>query len=111
MNYRNIACFDVYYYKDYAKASCIVFEIKTTERIINNYIEIVKPVKKYIPGEFYRRELPCILKVYNKVKEDIHLILVDGYVFLGNGKMGLGAYLFKALDSKIPIIGVAKTFF
>ena len=105
------ACFDVYYSKDHARACCIVFEIEPSEKIFSTYCQIIEHVSDYIPGEFYRRELPCILKIYKKIKEDIDLIIIDGFVMLGNGKKGLGAYLFESLDKKIPVIGVAKTYF
>jgi deoxyribonuclease V len=109
-NYK-VACFDVYYREDYARASCIVFELKPFEKIISQYNELISPVDSYISGEFYRRELPCILKVYGKVKENIELILIDGFVSLRDGKKGLGGYLYEALDANIPVIGIAKTFY
>lgn len=52
-----------------------------------------------------------MLGVYEKVEEDLDLAIVDGFVLLGKGKMGLGGHLFEALDRRIPVIGVAKTFF
>ncbi len=40
------------------------------------------------------------------------LIIVDGYIILGNeGKMGLGGYLYEALEQKFPVIGIAKNEF
>ncbi len=105
------ACFDVYYYKDYAKACCIVFDTGPDEQIVSRYSAMVNQVDDYIPGEFNKRELPCLLGVYEKVEEDLDLAIVDGFVLLGKGKMGLGGHLFEALDRRIPVIGVAKTFF
>jgi deoxyribonuclease V len=104
-------CFDVYYYENYAKAACIVFENSEEEKIISEYSEIIEGVKEYIPGQFYKRELPCILKLLEKVKEDIDLIITDSFVWLEEGKKGLGAYVYEALNAKTPIIGVAKTYF
>lgn len=111
MNNQIIACFDVYYKKDHAKACCIVFETDPTEKTLSTYCQVIEPVSDYISGEFYRRELPCILKVYKMIREDIDLIIIDGFVMLKNGKKGLGAYLFESLDKKLPVIGVAKTYF
>ncbi len=38
--------------------------------------------------------------------------VIDGYVWLDDqGKKGLGARLYDALDAQIPVIGVAKTLF
>lgn len=111
MDYKRIACFDVYYYEDYAKACSVVFQPARGEKIISEYCEIIRQINDYIPGEFYKRELPCILRVYSLIKEDIDLAIVDGFVMLEQGKKGLGGYLFEALGKKIPVVGVAKTYF
>lgn len=73
------------------------------------YAEI-KNVKAYVPGEFYKRELPCLRAVLRKNNlKMVKTILVDGYVVLdNNGKPGLGGHLYKALKGKIPVIGIAK---
>jgi len=40
------------------------------------------------------------------------IIIVDGYVTLNDeGKIGLGSYLFEALNRKFPVIGIAKNGF
>ncbi|WP_312900769.1 hypothetical protein [Chryseobacterium taichungense] len=40
------------------------------------------------------------------------IIIVDGYVTLDNDdKIGLGGHLFKALDHKFPVVGIAKNGF
>lgn len=111
MNDGRAVCFDVYYYGDHARACCLVFETKPAEAIIARYSAVVKPVSDYFPGKFYRRELPCILRVYERIEEEPDLAIVDGYVSLGEGEKGLGGYLFEALDGRIAVIGVAKTLF
>lgn len=105
------ACFDVYYYNGHARACSIVFKSVPHEKVLASYCEIISPVHRYIPGQFYKRELPCILKVYEKINENFDLIIIDGFVTLGNRKKGLGAYLYESLGRKKPIIGVAKTFY
>ncbi len=110
MNNCKIAGLDVHY-NDYARACCVVFEMGPVEKIVAEYCEIIDTVNEYIPGEFYKRELPCLLQVYQNVKEKVDIIIIDGFVQLGPGKMGLGGRLFTALDKKIPVIGVAKTYF
>src|SRR6185369_8923571 len=68
-------------------------------------------VQQYEPGQFFRRELPCLLAVL-KVLPTADVILIDGYVWLGDGnKPGLGAHLYKSLSERTPVIGVAKTKF
>ena len=37
------------------------------------------------------------------------IIVIDGYVWLEENKIGLGGHLFAALNEKIPVVGVAKT--
>lgn len=51
------------------------------------------------------------MALYREIEDDIHLIVIDGFVFLDGDKKGLGAYLFEKLEGRIPVIGVAKTHF
>ena len=105
-----ILLFDTYYYDDKAKTVCLTFEDWKKEDNFRVYSEILSDVEEYVSGEFYKRELPCILSLLSKIDVDkISLIIIDGFVFLDDeNKFGLGAYLYEKLDSKIPIIGVAK---
>lgn len=103
------ACFDVYYYNNHARASCMVFDIGE-EIIISEYIEEIEGIEEYISGQFYKRELPCILRVLEKVKENIDIIIIDGFIWVDGNHNGLGAYLYEAINCKIPIIGVAKSY-
>lgn len=66
---------------------------------------------EYIPGEFYRRELPCILALLDIIVDFVDTIVVDSYVRLAPDHPGLGHYLWEALDRRIPVIGVAKSKF
>ncbi|WP_298515826.1 endonuclease V [uncultured Kordia sp.] len=107
-----IAAIDIHYKETYAKAVCVVFnwEDETPQQI---YTDIITEVEPYIPGEFYKRELPCIVKVLQQVPLDtLEAIIVDGHVFVHNDKKyGLGGYVWEAFDKKIPIIGIAKKSF
>ncbi|KAB1232233.1 endonuclease V [Chryseobacterium viscerum] len=108
-----IYAFDTYYYEDYANTVCIAFENWASEKEIEIFIEETPVTSEYESGAFYKRELPCILSLLNKIAlkpEDI--IIVDGYVTLDdNGKIGLGGHLYEALEEKHPIIGIAKNDF
>ncbi|KUJ55406.1 endonuclease V [Chryseobacterium aquaticum] len=108
-----IYAFDTYYYEDFAKTVCIAFEdwLSGVEKEI--FTEKTEIISDYESGAFYKRELPCILSLLAKIKlHDNDIIIVDGFVTLNNdGKMGLGGYLFEALEKKIPIIGIAKNNF
>ncbi len=69
-------------------------------------------IASYKPGEFYLRELPCILSVLEKAEFLPNLIIVDGYVWLDETERpGMGAHLYEALHRQCAIIGVAKKCF
>jgi deoxyribonuclease V len=105
-----LACVDVDYRDDHALAACVLFRTWTDALSAGTHREGVAPVQPYQPGQFYRRELPCILAVLGKVQEPLEAVVVDGYVWLQDDQSpGLGGHLHAAL--KLPVIGVAKTHF
>jgi len=107
-----LAAVDVNYTKNYAKSTCIIFNDWNDFQIIKGYTHISTKINTYIPGQFYKRELQPILNVLKRVKENYELVIIDGYVWLSNKeKPGLGAYLYEALNRKIPVIGIAKNKF
>ena len=66
--------------------------------------------EEYVPGQFYRRELPCILKLLIEHSLVPNTIVIDGLVYLdGKSEPGLGKYLYDALRGHISVLGVAKT--
>lgn len=75
--------------------------------------KFVEEVEKYVPGQFYKRELPCIIEFLNDINlYEIELIIIDGFIYLDDeNKKGLGTFLYESLNCKIPIIGVAKSKF
>lgn len=103
---------DVHYKENYAKSVGVLFNA-TDDSAKETLVEIIKDVEDYVPGQFYKRELPCLLKVIEKVDLSIiDVIIVDGHVYVDNNyKLGLGGYLYEALNKQIPIIGVAKRSF
>lgn len=106
-----ISAFDVKYFEDgSATVAAVVFKDFTDREPVSSYRKKVDRVHDYVPGSFYRRELPCILSLLFDIREEIDTIIVDGYVFLGD-KPGLGAYLEERIGSTVTIIGVAKSYF
>ena len=106
-----ILAFDTYYFDNKAKTVCLAFEDWQIEENYSIYTETLENISEYVSGEFYKRELPCIVSLIKK--NDLYaiakLIIVDGFVFLNDfNKFGLGAYLYEELNREIPIIGVAK---
>lgn len=107
-----ILCVDVDYRTDYAVAAGIAFKNWGDEDVIQEIVEKIEEVKPYESGHFFRRELPCIIKVLSAVKGSTDAIVIDGYVWLDDySRAGLGAHLYESLNEKVPVIGVAKTRF
>ncbi len=108
-----IVAFDTYYYREKAKTVGIVFNKWSDSTIQKSYSETIEIREPYRSGQFYKRELPCILHLIRKIPTaNIECILIDGFVFLDDYmKPGLGAHLFNSLTNKIPVIGIAKTNF
>lgn len=88
----------------------MLFERWTDAAPTAHLIEVLQDVQPYVPGEFYRRELPILLALIGRVREPLDIILIDGYVCLGD-EPGLGQHLFEKLGGKTPVIGVAKSRF
>jgi deoxyribonuclease V len=105
------ACLDVDYRPDGAVAACLLFQTWSASDSAAEYVQAIAHVEPYQPGEFYRRELPCLLSVLADLRESLETIVIDGYVWLAEEKPGLGAYLYEALGQQIPVVGVAKTRF
>jgi deoxyribonuclease V len=102
---------DIYYYKTYAKCVGVLFlwEDDVPAKVLEATVD---GVADYVPGEFYKRELPCVMAVIDQVRKyKIDCIILDSHVQLGEGKKGLGEYVHEAFDQKYPIIGVAKSSF
>lgn len=104
---------DVFYEGNTAKIVAAVFDQWTDKAAEKVIVKHKSPIMEYEPGAFYKRELPCLLEIIADFNlNDIEVVIIDGYVYLDDeAKRGLGARLFETLDSKIPVIGVAKTSF
>ncbi|HHO51387.1 MAG TPA: endonuclease V [Deltaproteobacteria bacterium] len=75
------------------------------------WTHLVQDIEPYVPGSFYKRELPCLLALLAPVLEQLSVVLVDGHAWLAADRPGLGHHLWEALDQQIPVIGVAKARF
>lgn len=100
---------DVQYHDTVGFAAGVQFFEWPDEKPYCCYTEIIENIHQYIPGQFYKRELPCIMALMKKLDTMPDTIVVDGFVYLGSeSKPGLGAYLYRELQETIPVIGVAK---
>ncbi len=109
-----IAFLDVQYHDNSctAKAAILLAEHWSDEKAQWVNVVEVEDVAPYQPGEFFRRELPCLQKALASAPHQPSVIVIDGYVWLDPaGRPGLGAKLFENLGKTTPIIGVAKTRF
>jgi deoxyribonuclease V len=107
-----IACIDVGYQEKSALAACITISDWKASAPVASHSVVIQKVEEYVPGAFYKRELPCIEAVLKELGAKPDVIVIDGYVWLdAQGKKGLGAHLFQLLNGAIPVIGVAKTSF
>lgn len=106
-----IAALDAHYEGSTATVACVVFDDWPAAAPISETIKQVDGVAPYEPGAFWRRELPALLAILEDLAERPDIVVIDGYVWLGPDKPGLGARLFAALGGEVSIIGVAKTAF
>src|SRR5436190_4814594 len=108
-----LACVDSHYGHDVIRTAVVLFsqwdDAAAKRELIH---EEPATAEAYVPGEFYKRELPLILAILQPVLGDLQTVVIDGYVCLDpNGRKGLGAWLHESLAGKVAIIGVAKTHF
>ena len=106
-----LACLDVDYRTEETVAVGVLFRDWGDGTEAAHVVERGPPAAPYEPGQFYRRELPFLLQVLAAVKEPLEAVVVDGYVWLGEERPGLGAHLYEALGRRVPVVGVAKTAF
>lgn len=103
--------FDVHYYDNFAIVGFVLFENELSSEPYKTGQIRCDSVEPYISGQFYKRELPCLLKAVEEIKEQINLIYIDANVWLDDDKKGLGKYLFDSINHTIPVIGVSKSCF
>jgi deoxyribonuclease V len=107
-----IVCVDVDYRATEVVAACVGFGRWTDGTATLESVTRTRGAPApYESGEFYRRELPYVLAALAELAATPRVIVVDGYVWLGPERPGLGAHLHAALGSTIDVIGVAKRHF
>lgn len=100
---------DVDYRADHAVAAGLLLDRWSASEPVHEFFIPITEVAAYTPGQFFRRELPCVLALLRRLPELPDIIVVDGYVDLGREQRpGLGRYLYQALHGRAAVIGVAK---
>lgn len=106
-----ICALDVHYGGQSAKAAAVAFTAWEDAVPAMELTADIQHVAEYEPGQFFRRELPCLLAVLAKLPSPPCCVVIDGYVWLRDGEPGLGHHVFESLNCEVPVIGVAKTAF
>lgn len=107
-----ILAVDVDYRDDKAIAAGVLFQNWQDSEPVQELLSEILTVAEYEPGQFYKRELPCVLALLQQLEQLPEFIVIDGYVYLdGNQKPGFGKHLYETLEGKSAIIGVAKSRF
>ncbi|MCR9142404.1 MAG: endonuclease V [bacterium] len=121
---------DVLYRENRAQVAAILFADWADPGPLRTEVLEMQVESDYVPGEFYRRELPCIRNILADrfAGDELQHIVIDGFVYLDqNRRAGLGAHLYRELNGplaskrnseiaskengSISVIGVAKTAF
>ena len=77
-----ILCVDVQYEYNKAFIAGILFKDWTDAEASHSYTLQLDKIEDYEAGQFYKRELPCILALLETISETIDMIVIDGYCYL-----------------------------
>ena len=104
-----ILAVDVSYRDRAAVVGAVLFRDWLDEKPVQEFVITCPTPYGYIPGQFFRRELPCITAMLEHVAQPLDFIVIDGFVYLGKEKKpGLGKHLRDSVNNKVVVIGVAK---
>lgn len=102
-----ICAVDVDYQPTGVTAACVGFDAWADPLAsIEVVVRSAQPAAEYQAGAFYVRELPFLLAVLERMPA-LDIVIVDGYVWLGDDHPGLGKHLHDVRGG--IVIGVAKT--
>src|SRR5262245_51848061 len=104
-----MACIDTYHNSRCSRTGIVLFANWTDSCAVREFVcERSDAPTDYLPGQFFRRELPCIVQAREAFDNAASILVIDGYVWLDrHGKKGLGAFVYDALGESISVIGVA----
>lgn len=93
-------------YSNLAYAGIIIFEFPTLKEITRSY-EISEINFPYIPGLLSFREIPILIKVWEKLNIKPHIMIFDGQGIAHPRRLGIASHFGIWYD--IPTIGCAKS--
>lgn len=103
-----IVALDVDYGAARTLAAWATFEGWTAERAKEEGTMSFPPgAEEYEPGQFFRRELQYLVPLIERWSTRPEVAMVDGYVWLGRERPGLGFHLHERLGGT-TVVGVAK---
>jgi deoxyribonuclease V len=105
----SIAILDAAYMQNGAGVGCVLADGWAAPAAARFATFVPGAPQAYEPGAFFKRELPLLLAAIQALPRRPDAYVIDGYVWLGPDKPGLGARLYEALGRGAPVIGVAKT--
>lgn len=104
---RMVLCIDADHRADATITAALgIADFSSDRSVYERVHRSTSPPEAYVPGEFYRRELPGTIEAVHAAP-DVAVVVIDGYVWLGGERPGLGARLHDAV--RLPVVGVAKT--
>jgi deoxyribonuclease V len=107
-----IAFLDACYHDTHTSVACVLAADWSDGIPARELVRVFPQAEPYMPGQFYRRELPFLLRLLEEVSSHVTAVVIDAYVWLDSQhRPGLGAHLYSALGSRTPVVGVAKTAF
>ncbi len=95
----------VSYREEHAQVGCVEAATWQGSAVWEGIIQ-VPSMPAYDPEALYRHELPCLLAAVQKSPFPDTIIL-PGYVWLEDGRPGVGVFLRRALLNRVAVIGVA----
>lgn len=108
-----ILALDVLYNEaaDNAVAAGVIFSHWSAGKATDTIRRVFEGIAPYEPGQFYRRELPCLLPLVEVALKTNRLrtVVVDGFVDLGDRGAGLGRHLHRVYQNAFEVVGIAKS--
>ncbi|MBY4675220.1 endonuclease V [Marinobacterium arenosum] len=104
-----ILAVDVHYRQCSATAAGVLFAHWQDAAAERELVTEIQGIEDYQPGQFYKRELPCILQLIAAFDLRPQVIVIDGLVYLnGATQPGMGCHLYEAFERSVAVVGVAK---
>lgn len=104
---KRIAGLDCSYFGDRICGGAVVLDIDTLEPVEKAHA-ILKRTFPYIPGLLAYREAPAMISACRKLKNDVDVLMIDGFGTNHPRRCGIATHIGLKLD--LPTIGVGKSF-